>query len=231
MCYNIPTMSRRKRDSASFDPVLSRGIIAIFLIMVALVIGLSFFGRAGTLGVVIDGYILSFLFGQIRYVVPIILAVIAFFLVKDIEYDYRATHGIGAILFFVVTASLFHLHFTPRAMWDEALLGHGGGVFGMGAFFLKEYLDTIASLIILVSLLIVSILLMFNTAIVHLIMMNKKILGQLGVLGRALVATTKAVFVLPPAADTSIEEVEADDEEREDGEDEAVKTGNCLTVR
>jgi len=64
---------RKKSRSSSLDPVLSRGIVAILLSVLAILITLSFFGRAGAVGIMVDDYILSFLFGRIRYAVPIIL--------------------------------------------------------------------------------------------------------------------------------------------------------------
>ena len=102
-----PLFMPRRRESA-LDPTLSRGIIVIILVISALIIGLSFFHRAGAVGIALDEYVLSFLFGVMRYASPFVILLIAWFLVKDVEYNYRPTHGLGAFLFFVSLSSLFH---------------------------------------------------------------------------------------------------------------------------
>ena len=92
---------KRRRKKEILNPTLSRGIIAILLVVLSAIITLSFFDKAGAVGIVINEWILSFLFGSIRYASPAIIIILAWFLIKDIEYDYRPTHGIGAFLFFL----------------------------------------------------------------------------------------------------------------------------------
>ncbi|MBZ4283748.1 DNA translocase FtsK 4TM domain-containing protein, partial [Streptococcus pneumoniae] len=96
----------------------------------------------------------------------------AWFLVRDTEYDYRPTHVLGTILFFISLGSLVHLHFAPDQMWTAAINGQGGGVFGMFAWVLKTYLGTIAAGGILIALGLVSIFLLYNTAITHFVMLH-----------------------------------------------------------
>jgi len=215
---------RRRRKQYSFDPILSRGIISVVLIITAIIITLSFFDQAGPLGYLLNEGILSFLFGSIRYASPLILLIIAWFFVKDIEYDYRATHGIGAILFFLAMSGLFHLGHGVNDMWAQAILGNGGGVFGMTAWPLKTYLGNIASAVILVGLTVVSFLLMFNTLIVHLIMLNKRIFISLGSFGKSTIRVISAMFVTDrqeaPDAEESEEDYEDEDETEEDDEEE-----------
>lgn len=194
-------MARRRSNDSSFDPAISRGILAILLLMASLIIGLSFFDRAGAVGTMLNDYVLSTLFGNMRFVVPVILAISAWFLIKDIEYHYRATHTLGAFIFILTTSSLLHMHFPTDTMWSEALMGNGGGILGMPAWALQTYFGPIASLIILIGLSLVSILLIFNTAIVHLIMINRKMLSNLGSVGKGVVTTTKTLFVIPPPDD------------------------------
>ena len=177
---------RSKRNEPSFDPTLSKGIIAILLVVLAAIITLSFFDMAGTVGIILDEWVLAFLFGSIRYTTPVILLVFAYFIVKDGAYDYRPTHGIGALLFFVTLSSLMHIGFDVNDMWRQALEGYGGGVFGMGAWALKTYLGTIASIILLSGLAIVSVILLFNTAILHFFSLHKKILSHFGIFGHVL---------------------------------------------
>ncbi|HYE60322.1 MAG TPA: DNA translocase FtsK 4TM domain-containing protein [Candidatus Kapabacteria bacterium] len=223
-------MSRRRQSS--FDPTLSKAIIALLLLVLTIIIILSFIGKAGTVGVILDDYILSFLFGSMRYASPVFLLIMAWFLIRDVDYDYRRTHAIGAILFFLATASLFHLGFEPDAMWHEALEGHGGGAFGMLAWPLKTYLGSIASVVLLIGLVFVSVLLTFNTAITAFVLLHKKMFAGFGALGLALIKAIKFLFVKnETSTDVKInndyqdteaeEETEESDEEAEESEEES----------
>ncbi len=219
-------MSRRRRPQAiPYDPILSRGIIVVLLLMLTALITLSFFGKAGTVGVVINDWVLSFLFGGMRFVVPLILLIIAWFAAKDrhTDFAYRPTHILGAVLFLLTSASLLHLSFDPANMWTEAIAGHGGGAFGMPAYLLKTYAGALASAIILIALLIVSVLLIFNTTVAGFILLHQKVFGFLG---NGLVAIVKKLFVRKEAmdaegnfAEASEDVEESDEEEMEEGDD------------
>lgn len=187
-------MSRRARES-SLNPTLSRGIIFIILILSAIIITLSFFGKASVVGVMLDEYLLSFLFGAIRYTTPFIILTLAWFLVRDTEYNYRPTHGIGTFLFFLSLSSLIHIQYDPSQMWNEALAGHGGGVFGMFAWVLKSYVGSVGGIIILMALALVSVLLIYNTAIAHFVLFHKKLMLGLGAFGAWLLNVIRKLFV------------------------------------
>ena len=163
------------RRHSSFDPTLSRGVIAIILVITGSIVILSFFHKAGPLGVVLDEWLLSFLFGRLRYALPAILLILSWFLLRPIDYQYRSTHIIGAGLFFLSVASLIHLRLPAASMWGEAIQGHGGGVFGMLAWPLKTYLGLIASYIVLVGLIMMSVILIFHTYIALILKLFKSI--------------------------------------------------------
>ncbi len=179
-------MSKRHRHSV-FDPNLSHGVLAIVLVIAAIIFTLSFFDKAGTVGIMLDQYILSFLFGSMRYATPAVLLILAWFLFKDLEYNYRATHAIGAFLFFAAMSGLFHIGFTTNEMWPKALDGIGGGIFGMSAWVLKTYLSSLAGVVILIGIVLISLFLMFNTAITAFVLLNKKLFTGLGLWGKGLV--------------------------------------------
>src|SRR3989339_1114390 len=213
-------MGRRSRQP-SFDPILSKGIIAIVLAVVAIIIILSFFDQAGPLGYILNKGVLSFLFGSIRYAVPFVILVIAWFLIKDSDYNYKPTHGIGAALFFLSMSGLFHMGFTPANMWAQAILGHGGGVFGMTAWPIKTYLGSIAAWVVLTAMAMVSLLLMFNTLIVHLLVINKKIFSSFGVFGKSAIKIINEVSKKDKNAPD-----EQPDDDYEDGEEEKTDEEN-----
>lgn len=215
-------MSRRTKEESSLNPTLSRGIIFIVLVVSAFIISLSFFGKAGPVGIMLNEYVLSFLFGIIRYTVPFIILSLAWFIVRDTEYDYRPTHILGTILFFVSLGSLVHLHFNPNVMWAAAINGQGGGVFGMFAWVLKTYLGTIAAGGILVALGLVSIFLLYNTAITHFVMIHRALLAGLGMAGNGLIALCRKLFIRTPKTSVNFK-IKGDysEEEEETEEDES----------
>lgn len=207
-------MSRR-RSTNNLDPVLSRGIIAIAVVTLAIIFGLSFFGKAGAVGIMLDEYVLSFLFGSIRYTVPFVMLVLAWYLIRDTGYDYRSTHGIGAFLFFLSLASFMHIKFEASSMWQMAIEGYGGGVFGMFAWPLKMYLGDIAGRVILISMVAVAFFLIFNTSFAHFVMINKKLFVGLGWLGKSILG----LFGLFVKNNENVR-VNGDYEEYDDDEDE-----------
>ncbi len=203
------------RSESTFDPTLSKGIIAILLVVFALIITLSFFGSASTVGIILNEWILAFLFGSMRYATPIIILILAWFIVQDDAYDYRPTHGIGALLFFLTLSSLMHLGFDVNDMWHQALEGHGGGVFGMLAWPLKTYFGSIASIVLLIALAMISVILLFNTAIFTFLSLHKKMLPQLSAFGSAVKAGRTST------EDDEYEDEYEDEEEPEDEDEDS----------
>lgn len=189
-------MAQKKHPKSSrLDPTLSRGIIAVLLTILAAIIILSFFDKAGFIGVMLDDYILSFLFGSIRYAAPVIILILSWFLIRDIRYNYRPTHGMGALLFFLSLSSVIHLSFETGEMWRQSLEGYGGGIFGMLAWPMKQYLGSLAAYIILIGLVVISIFLIFNTTLAAFVLIHKKIIEGFGFLGKGLVYIVKKLFV------------------------------------
>lgn len=207
-----------KRKKRSEQDLLTKSIGAILLTVLAIIIVLAFFGNAGLVGQLLDEYILSPIFGLTKYATPFILVVFAWFLVKDQEYNYRKTHMIGAVLFFFTVSSLLHIGFDIEEMWRMALEGHGGGLVGMGAWALKTYLGSVASVILLLALFLISIILLFNTALTHFVVMHRQWMERLGGVGAAITEATETMFV--PDEDEEEEGLFDDDEEYEDDEPE-----------
>ncbi len=213
-------MPRRSHDESSLNPTLSRGIIFIVLVVSAFIISLSFFDKAGPVGIMLNEYVLSFLFGSIRFTVPFIVLTLAWFIIRDTEYDYRPTHILGTGLFFISLCSLVHLSYEPALMWSTAINGQGGGVFGMFAWVLKTYLGTIAAGGILVALGLVSIFLLYNTAITHFVMLHRALLAGLGMAGNGLIILCRKLFIREPKANVTFK-VKGDYSETDDDEDES----------
>lgn len=211
-------MAKRRRGRSRLDPTLSRGIIAVILSVLGVIIILSFFEKAGVIGIILNDYILSFLFGSIRYTAPAVIFILAWFLIRDIKYYYRPTHGIGAFIFFMALSSVMHLKFETSDMWIQSLEGNGGGVFGMLAWPMKEYVGMAASYVILIGLVVISVFLIFNTSITAFILINKKLFAGLGWFGRLIIEVVKKLFVLKNR--NGQVKIEGDYEEHEDSEEE-----------
>lgn len=158
----------RKSQSASssaYDPTLSRGVIAIIMLIFTGIITLSFFGKAGTVGVMLNDYVLSLLFGSMRYALPAVILLFIIGLLKNSEISRSKSQTVGAFLFFVATSGLLHLGYEPSLMWEQALEGHGGGIFGMLAWVLKTYVGPIASVLILIGVMMIGLLFLFRAAL------------------------------------------------------------------
>ncbi|OGH85921.1 MAG: hypothetical protein A2493_02510 [Candidatus Magasanikbacteria bacterium RIFOXYC12_FULL_33_11] len=221
----------KKKKSSRLDPTLSRGIIAVLLIILAIIITLSLFEKAGFVGVMIN-IILSFLFGSItKFSVPIIILIISWFLINDGKYDYKPTHIIGSLIFLISFSSISHLKFDTSEMFYQALNGHGGGIFGMMAWPMKEYLKSIASYVIFFGVGLISVFLIFNTTLTAFVLIHQKIFEGLGWLGRSILFVIKKLFVssehksgvkIRGEYETEDDDYEDDDEnyENEDEEEE-----------
>jgi len=168
----------------NFNPELNNGIMAVLLFILAGVSVLSFFQMAGVAGQFIDSF-LALLFGQVRYVVPLVLITAAILLVKDIEYNYRHTHTIGTVLFFLSFNGLVHLQKPLADMATVAEQGYGGGMVGLTlAWVMASYVGYWGGILILSGLLLVSLIFLFNTTLAQLVEMHKKLFLTLGWLGR-----------------------------------------------
>jgi len=88
-------------------------------------------------------------------------------------------------------------------MWHEALNGHGGGIFGLFAWVLKTYLGGLASTVILAGLILISILLIFNTAIVSFVLLHKKIFATTGTVGQTILKGIRLLFVPTKSDETN----------------------------
>lgn len=227
-----PSMPRRRQSDSVLNPTLSRGIIVVILAVAAIIITLSFVGKAGVVGIMLNDYVLSALFGSMRYAVPPAILLITWFMVLGKEYSYHPRHALGGLLFFVSVCSLFHLSFEPELMWEAALAGQGGGILGMAAWVLKVYFGSLAAWIVLIALAIVAALLVFQPFIGSFLEIYRAILSVFVGIGQAIARGVHRIFVpneqkhnarVRVANDDETEdeeEIEDEEEPEEDEEDE-----------
>lgn len=182
---------KRQRDDGpkiNLNPEVSQGLLAILLFVVAGLSILSFFNMAGVAGIFIDST-LAIIFGSVRYVFPLMLITIAVLLIKDLEYNYRHTHTVGAVLFFLSFNGLIHIQKPIEEMVSIATQGYAGGLFGLALSWpLLKYVGYWGGLMILIGLLLVSVIFLFNTTLAQIVEMNKKFFMMLGWGGQQIVA-------------------------------------------
>ncbi|MBI4098469.1 MAG: DNA translocase FtsK 4TM domain-containing protein [Candidatus Magasanikbacteria bacterium] len=183
-------------DRVDFNPEIKRGVLAVFLFVLAGLSLLSFFDLAGLAGSFWSA-LLSVAFGKTRFALPVVLIVIGYLIEKEGEYDYKLTHFIGLILFFLSLNAIFHLNFPTDELVGQAIEGNGGGLFGVAlAWPLKNYLDYWAALMILLALLVISLLFIFNMSLARLIETHRVFFAHLGWVGRSILSL--AHVVAPP---------------------------------
>lgn len=202
-------MSRRRPQKLSLterllsNPEINRGLMVVLLFIVSGLALLSFFKKAGIAGVFIDS-LLAISFGQVRYVFPIVLLVVAVLLIKDLEYNYRPTHFWGSVLFFLSFNGLVHLQKPVGDMVALALQGYGGGLAGLAlAWPLATYTGYWGAMVILIGLLLISTIFLFNTSLATIVAAHRAALLLFGFVGRQIIAFF-AFFKKQPSVQFSI---------------------------
>ncbi len=209
-------------ERVNLNPDISRGLLALLLFILGGMSALSFFSLAGVAGQFIDS-LLAITFGQVRYVVPIVLILVAILMVKDMEYEYRPTHLIGSILFILSFNGLIHLQKPVEQMYDLATQGYGGGLVGfLPAWFLDTYIGYWGAFMLLSGLLLAGIIFLFNTSLAQIVDLHKKFFLLLGWFGQKIISffaafkNEKVAFKIKGDYQTSDADVEVDKNNTDD---------------
>jgi DNA segregation ATPase FtsK/SpoIIIE, S-DNA-T family len=197
---------KRKRyqevEYYSLSPETKKGIIIIFLFIIAIISILSFLGIAGTAGTYID-WGLGIVFGWGRFIFPLILIGLGYVLARPSHYEVTIPNYIGVVLFLFSLHGLLHLKLPFDKSFDLTFSGLGGGIIGyVVSYPILLYLGFIATLIILFGVLFASVLLMFNTSI------------------EKVFETTTLVKTLPIFKSNNTENSDENDEDDEEDDDE-----------
>lgn len=155
------------------DPLLSaetkHGIFTVVLWALGIVSLLALFNLAGPLG----GFWqlgLTRLFGWGDFLIPIILILLGYTLLRPGKYDVKSMNYWGIILGVLSFYSLLHWTQGQDKLISAISTGRGGGLAGLILSWpLFKIFGSVAGLIILIALLVVSLLLVFNTSIERLI--------------------------------------------------------------
>jgi DNA segregation ATPase FtsK/SpoIIIE, S-DNA-T family len=140
----------------SMSPETVRGIIGVFLFVLAIIILLSALGLAGIAGEKTYAGIF-YIVGIGYWLLPFMLSAWAWSFFTKAEYNQSALHsirGVGGVTFFLSLLGIIAVIASP----------HAAGKLGvLLASPLQHYLDTIATLVILAGVLIISLLLLFDS--------------------------------------------------------------------
>ncbi len=220
----------------SLDSDTKRGIFIVFILALGAVSLLGLFDLAGNLGFYLKDW-LTIAFGWGRWLFPIILLALGFFLYNEDKYNVRGVNYFGLFIFVVSFQPILH-YFINQSEWEEmAGTGVGGGYVGIYLVLaFNKFLGFWAGLIVLICLLIVSLMLMFNTSL-------KQLIGSESLLAKILYPFKALLTKLFSRSEYEEEEEEAEeevdeeeaeeevDEEEEDVEEEIIEDNNGFFTR
>lgn len=161
-------MARRRKHSldVSLSPATRRavGILALFVIAFLLLLGM--FGLSGTFGRAMDSGV-SFIFGWDKILIPFLVLAWGYHILAPDQLRIRFSNVIGFFLFFLSLNPLVHILSFPdgASASDEALKVAGGKLGEQLALPLVQMLGVAGAIILTLAIVIVSILMSFNTTL------------------------------------------------------------------
>jgi len=215
---------RRKRNALDYlvlpklpdidlDPETKRGIWVVLFVALGAIGVLGLFDLAGNLGQYLDKG-LSLGFGWGKWLIPFLLMILGY-LIYNQELEIKKSNYFGLFVFVFAWQALLML-FVNVDKWDISLAeGSGGGYVGwLLANSLMRGTEFWGSLILVLSLLVISVLLMFNASLAS-------IFGKESILGKMM---TPISFVMSRLAEwrkrRQAMAEEAEDSEEEESDDE-----------
>lgn len=151
------------------EPETKRSIAVIIILGLGALSALSLFEAAGKAGEFISYYLMLF-FGWGKWFFPVLMLTLGFLIYYAEKYLIRKINYLGIFLFLVAIQALFHI-FLPRPEWRELVSeGVGGGFAGLYlASFFYKILSFWGALLVLLSLLLISLVIAFETSLSRLI--------------------------------------------------------------
>lgn len=203
----------KKRDALDYirvpdfevNPETKKSIFIVLIIAFGILSFLSLIDSAGLVGTYLkQGLILAFGWGS--WLIPLLLVVWGVFLFKKSKNYFRGANYAGLLLFLLSLQPLLHFFYSNEEKFNKIQTGDGGGYTGL---YLSDAFESIlgfwGGLVVLFCLLLISVLLMFNTSLI-------KVLGRESILFKLLLPLrilTEKMFK---------RKYEEDDEEEEEEE-------------
>ena len=152
--------SKAAAAEAVMDPATRRGIISIGVLALDLIVFFSLFGWAGTIGTYLDTA-LTAVVGLGRYAIPIFLLIIVYNLLypREEESELSPLFGLGIAAMSIGVFGLIDVS-QPQA----------GGYVGVAlTYIFRQFSSVGVAVVVFVALLLISVLIVFNTSLQHLI--------------------------------------------------------------
>jgi len=160
--------SSPQEDKFFLQSETKKGITVTILLALAFIFFLSLVELAGSVGNFLDT-ILRYVFGWGRFVVPVILAILGYLLLFPEKFKIRTSNYVGLFLLVLTYSGLMQLFYEPEEGLEMIASGKGGGYLGIILSFpLMKIMGTWATLIVILALLIIAILVLFNTTLARL---------------------------------------------------------------
>ncbi len=160
--------------AATVDPVVRNQIIAVLLFVVAFIILVSSFSMGGPMGVIISKY-LKLAIGWSIYVLPFILAGVAYSLFNPEEYEITTPTVLGLSLAVVSFSGIFQIFVNAENSLSLATSGSNGGYIG---YYVQKLLLMVfnapVSFVLLIAVSVIGMLLATNTPFMNVFSWFKK---------------------------------------------------------
>ncbi|MBI4591943.1 DNA translocase FtsK [Candidatus Uhrbacteria bacterium] len=182
MARKNKTPDKKNRFSPGFtlNPETKRGIHVVILFAAAALIFLSYFHIAGSVGIWINSTLATF-FGLDRYLVPLVLIIIGATLAYPERGKLSTWNYLGLLFFFLSFNALLNLFLVNRPEPVTTNLTLAGGYLGQFlATLLSAFVGYWGSVVSTASLLLVSVLLIFNTSLRSLVGAHSHLTGWFG---------------------------------------------------
>lgn len=160
------------------NPETKRGVAVVFLFAAAALLLLSFFRLAGTLGTTLD-HAAGLAFGWDRFLLPFLCMLVGYALLYPERNRFGGWNYAGMILFFLSFNGLLNLMILRAPDPDDAIevLRAGGWVGQALAPLLLSSIGFWAALVVLGALLLIGVLLLFNTSLRHVFTAHTHVFG------------------------------------------------------
>jgi len=166
---NKQTLEKEKRVYFNIATEAKKAILAIFLIALAFLIILGFFGKAGIVGQKLSQWTGN-LIGWTKIIFPLFLlsAGIILFLRKKTSFYIFKLVGLSIMLLGI--SAFFHWFYFPEEMLEIARAGSGGGYLGYIISFLAvKYLSKAGALVIILAIFSIGLILALDATFYYLI--------------------------------------------------------------
>jgi S-DNA-T family DNA segregation ATPase FtsK/SpoIIIE len=151
--------------SFEMSPDTKHGIFIICLFVLGVIGLLGLFNLSGYFGELVVHF-LSLLLGDLKWVLPVLLLLMGYFLLRTDLYRVKAINYIGALLLLIGITGLWHMRLEPELAIETAQAGLGGGFLGLVLSVpLTKVLGLWGSIVVCFAVFLVGVLLTFETSL------------------------------------------------------------------